>query len=352
MEKIKIAAVVVAFNRKQLLLECLEALKSQTYPLDAIYIIDGPSTDGTPETLLKNGYLNELPPEEYQEYSWKKENTILGLEGHKILVNYVRLYEDVGGSGGFHEGVKHSYENGYDWIWLMDDDAEPMKNALEELIKNIGLSNAIVLAPTVKKPTGEVSKFHRGTFSLNRCLPLIQKPLDDEAYNKNNRPVKIDFASFVGPLIKSHAVKNVGYPNKNFFIQWDDAEFCLRLVNVGKIYLVPNSTVIHKEKIAQTNIIKKSILGKNVNRIQYNKLWKSYYSRRNSAYIGNKYATNKAGFLIDLFKIWALSIITIIFFDDYKLNRICFINSAYIDGLRGIFDNEKPNRILYGDKIK
>lgn len=58
----KISAVVVTFNRKKLLLECLNALRNQTYPLDAIFIIDGPSTDGTPEALLECGYIKELPP--------------------------------------------------------------------------------------------------------------------------------------------------------------------------------------------------------------------------------------------------------------------------------------------------
>ena len=46
--KEKIAAVVVTYNRKELLFQCLDALLKQTYPLDAIYIIDNASTDGTP----------------------------------------------------------------------------------------------------------------------------------------------------------------------------------------------------------------------------------------------------------------------------------------------------------------
>ncbi|MEM3449462.1 MAG: glycosyltransferase [Nitrososphaerota archaeon] len=61
MNEVKIAAVVVTFNRKDLLVECLNALVSQTGKLDTIFIIDGPSTSGTSEALLKYGYINELP---------------------------------------------------------------------------------------------------------------------------------------------------------------------------------------------------------------------------------------------------------------------------------------------------
>ena len=63
METETVCVVVVTYNRKELLIECLEALSKQTRPLDGIYIIDNASADGTPELLLgkglkKNGYKN------------------------------------------------------------------------------------------------------------------------------------------------------------------------------------------------------------------------------------------------------------------------------------------------------
>jgi len=356
MEKSKIAAVVVTFNRKQLLLECLNALRDQTYQLDAIFIIDGPSTDGTAEALLENNYINELPPDIYHEYSWNNVSIISYQADKNLLIHYIRIYEDIGGSGGFYEGVKHAYEEGYNWIWLMDDDAEPMKNALEELIKYANLPDAVALTPMVKKASGEISKFHRGTFSFKRYYPSMQEPLDKAAYVKNE-PVKIDFASFVGPLIKRDAIKEAGYPNKEFFIHHDDVEYCLRLNKIGQLYLVPSSIIIHKENSTTSNAAKNGIKGRikqrisyNKQRIPYTKIWKSYYGKRNLAYLGNIYSTNKARFFIDLIMSWTLNIISITLFDDNKLNRVRFVNSAYLDGLRGIFDNEKPKRILYGKK--
>ena len=46
-----ICAVVVTFNRKVLLLNCLNALKAQTHPLSHIVVIDNASTDGTADFL-------------------------------------------------------------------------------------------------------------------------------------------------------------------------------------------------------------------------------------------------------------------------------------------------------------
>src|SRR5512138_1855971 len=41
----KIAAVVVTYNRRDLLGQCLDSLLGQSRPLDALYIIDNHSTD-------------------------------------------------------------------------------------------------------------------------------------------------------------------------------------------------------------------------------------------------------------------------------------------------------------------
>jgi len=109
-KKEKIAAVVVTYNRKELLKECLDALLAQTYPVDSIILIDNASIDGTPEFLKEQGYLKNPK------------------------IDYVRLPENTGGAGGFHEGVKRGYKKGYDWLWLMDDDAIAQKNTLEELM--------------------------------------------------------------------------------------------------------------------------------------------------------------------------------------------------------------------------
>ena len=62
-KKETVCAVVVTYNRKNLLLECLEAIRRQTRPVDRIYIIDNASDDGTPELLKEKGYnIPELPP--------------------------------------------------------------------------------------------------------------------------------------------------------------------------------------------------------------------------------------------------------------------------------------------------
>jgi len=162
-----VCAVVVTYNRKNLLLECLDALRKQTRPIQGIYLIDNASTDGTHELLLKEGYIKELPPENLVE-PWEKEFEIKNLtDGQPIKLHYVRMHENTGGAGGFHEGVKRAYEKGYDWLWLMDD-AEPKEDALEKLSNFFDERKVSSLACNVVLPSGETYFNHRGFIGYRR----------------------------------------------------------------------------------------------------------------------------------------------------------------------------------------
>jgi len=131
-----VCAVVVTYNRKNLLLECLDAIRKQTRPVGAIYIIDNASTDGTPEVLKDNGYISELPVSNLSE-PYEIEHHINNLvNGNPIKIFYVRMHRNTGSAGGFYEGVKRGYEGGYDWLWLMDDDGLPEKDCLMNQLPN------------------------------------------------------------------------------------------------------------------------------------------------------------------------------------------------------------------------
>ncbi|HNS25876.1 MAG TPA: glycosyltransferase, partial [Methanobacteriaceae archaeon] len=116
-----VCAVVVTYNRRELLIECLDALRNQTRPVDAVYLVDNASTDDTPELLLEKGYLDLVP--ETGEEAWERT-----LKRDDLVVHYLRLSHNQGGSGGFHQGVKRAYQQGYQWLWLMDDDARPQED--------------------------------------------------------------------------------------------------------------------------------------------------------------------------------------------------------------------------------
>jgi GT2 family glycosyltransferase len=228
---LKIAAVVVTYNRKELLKECLQALLNQTRVLDEIIVIDNASTDGTEQMVL-----SEFPQ-----------------------VTYVRLPENIGGAGGFHEGMKLAYEKGHDWIWVMDDDAKAKEDSLEKLLSAIAeLKEQGPIIGLWSQVVGE----DVDTFSTKKTL----KPLDS--------------AMFVGFAVNSKLIEKVGFPRGDFFLYYDDVEYCSRIRHAGGIILmVPNSIIFHKDWTHQPQV-KRQFMGWIIKTPQIPR-WKFYYLSRN-----------------------------------------------------------------------
>ena len=180
---------------------------------------------------------------------------------------------NMGGAGGFYEGVKQAYLDSYDWVWIMDDDAFPTPDCLKHLSPYYGLEDTAALASLKVDLDDNILYHHRGYFNFNHGLP-IQIPI---SYEDTQVDVKeIDMVSFVGLLVKKEAIAQIGYPKKEFFIHSDDLEYCIRLRSVGKIKLINKSIIKHAEGSVQGTFAK-TVLGFKVNRRPYDKLWINYF---------------------------------------------------------------------------
>ncbi|MBU2921647.1 glycosyltransferase family 2 protein [Winogradskyella psychrotolerans] len=211
----KTCAVVVTYNRLPLLKETIEALINVGEGLDKVFVINNASTDNTHEFLSK----------------LTKENA---------LIEEYLMEENLGGSGGFYMGIKHAYDKGYDYIWIMDDDSIvtpdsllPLKTAFKE-VENVGFCCSKVVwtdGDAHKMNIPEVSRMNDNKISF----------FADPGY------VNVNSCSFVSVLIHRDIVKEVGYPYKDFFIWFDDVEYTKRIIKKGyKGLFSEKSIVIHK----------------------------------------------------------------------------------------------------------
>ena len=217
-----IVAVVVTYNRKALLLECLQAIFKQSVAISKIILIDNASTDGTKEALIDAGYFNDG------------------------RLQYNVMEKNLGGSGGFYEGIKIAKTLNCDWVWIMDDDTIPNIDCLENLLK----------AAAFLKEKNEVFSFLAS--AIYGCNgEFMNVPALDERPSKNGYQywykylnkglVNIKSATFVSILVRGDAIQRCGLPCKDYFIWGDDAEYTLRLTkHIGEAYLVGDSVAIHK----------------------------------------------------------------------------------------------------------
>jgi GT2 family glycosyltransferase len=224
-----------------MLQECLSSLLRQTRPLDEVLVVNNASTDGTAQVLT-----SDFPQ-----------------------VRVLTLPENIGGSGGFHKGIQLAYDAGFDWVWVMDDDAQPHPDALSRLLMH--QDDADVLVPFLQDQTG---RLYGPTLWLGRNVTLDPKSV------KGN--TKVDLFPFVGPLIECKVVQRVGLPRKDFFILFDDHEYALRIKKAGlTTLLIPKSIIYHNPAGGRRQA---SFLGKEVWRKPLQPAWKSYYSTRNYLY--------------------------------------------------------------------
>lgn len=246
----KIAAVVVTFNRLALLqktVQCLRAIPQ----VNQIYIVNNGSTDGTREWL----------------------DTLTGSL-------HIIHQDNVGGSGGFYTGMQAAYEAGYDWLWCMDDDVFPEADCLARLLEADRPDVGILCPRRVQNGKIFVNECARINLS-NPFTSLHQGKLTTEV----SVPTEIQGMVFEGPLIKRAVVERIGFPNKDLFIFYDDTDYSYRAVLAGfKVLYVPEARM-QKELFFSNDTWKEK---------SRKKKWKRMYQVRNSAYFNHRYGRNCA----------------------------------------------------------
>jgi len=233
----KICAIIVTYNRKTDLKKCIDALLSQTLPLDQIMIMDNASIDGTMEMVTTE------------------------FENHPV-VTYRNLNANLGGGGGFHYGARMAFEDGYDWVWLMDDDCVATEKCLQKLVGGVenteNVYSPIILSIEDKKSV---------LWGIKTAV--------------NSGNLEVTTLPFNGFLIHRDTLKSIGFPEKEFFIYGDDTEYNMRAkANGKKVIMVTNSVMYHPYK--------NKIKGFKIYKMFLNKLW-TYYKLRNAIIIYKRY---------------------------------------------------------------
>lgn len=210
----KVCAIIVTYNRLDLLMGAIESLRSQTFQPD-ILVVNNDSTDGTKEYLENNKGI--------------------------IVINQ----DNSGGAGGFFTGIKFACENGYDFAWVMDDDVVAKNDALEQLLNGYDYLTA----------HGERVGFLCSTVTNADGYTVNNPVVDDERLNPTFHPswnkylekgmVGVKTATFVSVLIPCAVTKELGLPFKEFFIWGDDTEYTKRISNKYNSFLIGSSTVKH-----------------------------------------------------------------------------------------------------------
>ena len=271
----KVIAVIVTYNRQQLLSDCITALKNQTRKVDKILVINNGSTDETSTWLQNQKDIDHISQ------------------------------ENVGSAGGFYTGIKTAYESGYSWMWMMDDDGYPKEDALEKLMaddrEELLMRNCAVINKEDKK------SFVWKTLHYKSIDDVKDKVIHNIAH------------PFNGTLLHRRIIERVGFPNPKLFLWGDETEYYYRIIRKNAIPFCTITDSIHYHPATSFSYKQEW---------DYKNGWKMYYYIRNRFHVHrSKFSAIAPPFAYMMYAgfLFVFAFITFTFQKTDKIKKVAFI---------------------------
>jgi rhamnopyranosyl-N-acetylglucosaminyl-diphospho-decaprenol beta-1,3/1,4-galactofuranosyltransferase len=302
-----VVAVVLTYNRKALLKDCVQAMARQTRAPDAIVVMNNGSTDGTDAMLA-----TEFPQ-----------------------VTEVCLPENVGPAGGYHAVMQYAHASSYTWVWMTDDDGQPAPETLAHLLDGVTTWNLDLASPLVL----DVAAPDQLAFplKLDGCWSV-------DAERARREPVIHGQALlFNGTLMRRRLIAEIGLPQPRFYHQGFEVEYGFRLLrHQVKQAVIPQALFYHPEGRGYLVLPARWFRGRG--RVGYTQSEaRNFFQYRNAAYI-NRYVKDWRASMISLVASVVLSALFFLVIRRGDIRGYILCLRAMWDGLRGTF--EDPKQIL------
>ena len=247
----RVAVVVVTYNRADLLVGMLAGLAAQTRLPDAVIVVDNASTDHTKQ--------------------------VLDAAGNAGLVR-LHMTDNLGGAGGFHAGVEAAHQQGFDRIWLMDDDVVPAPDCLAVLLAH----DEHCLMAVREDSRGRLVEKAATRFDLRNPLAIRPKTaMVESSYGERSAMpelVELENVAFEGFLVRREVIDAIGLPDPSYFIFYDDVDFAVRARRAGfRIWAVRDAVLVRQLDFDQQHALD---------------TWKGFYMFRNLFVVHFRYGEN------------------------------------------------------------
>lgn len=217
----KVSIITINFNQADVTRDCLNSLRSVTYPNLEIFLVDNASA---PE--------NRILQTEYPEVILIQSNKNLGFTGGNNLAMKVATG---------------------DFILLLNNDTEVPADFLEPLLKTfIDYPDAGIVSPKIIYFNTDKLIQYAGTTAINpytcRGHTIGYKETDNGQYDEVR---KTDLAHGACMLIKRAVMDKIGMLHDRFFIYYEEYDYCEMTKRAGFfIYYNGLTYILHKESVS------------------------------------------------------------------------------------------------------
>jgi GT2 family glycosyltransferase len=195
----KFAAVILNWNQAELTESCLAATRRAT-GLDVDYVVVDNGSDAPFRTTLPG-------------------------------VTVVRNSRNLGFTGGANVGLQHAFSAGADYVWLLNNDAEPLSGALDALAAMVVRNASIGLASSVIVDSNAWENKSYGLLHEAGEYNPISSPEDYERCC-DGTPSRICLLG-TALLVSRTLVERIGYFDDELFAYWEDIDISRRSASAG-----------------------------------------------------------------------------------------------------------------------
>lgn len=214
-----IGVLVVTWNRKDDLLDCLRSVAASDYHDLAVYVVDNASEDGTAPAVLR-----EFPD-----------------------VRLIRSEENLGFAGGNNLGLDQMISDGVDAAFLLNDDAVVAEDTLIRLVEGFHDPSIGVLGPRILFHSEPDTIWAAGGMVDARTGIAVQRFYGELDTGQADDAVDVDYAVGCAMLVKTDAIRHVGLLNTDYYMYYEEADWCRRVRDAGyRVRYIPGSRVLHK----------------------------------------------------------------------------------------------------------
>ncbi len=224
----KVSVILLNYKGVEDTLECVRSLEKCSYDNFDIIIVENASPDDSYERLKEK--FGDNP----------------GVEPNKVIL--LKAEENGGFAKGNNIGIEYALENNADYIMILNNDTLVEPDFIEELLKPFKRDDAIGV--TTGKIYYEEKRntfwFAGGQFLENRFYGAhIGEGEEDRGQYDSGR--EITFSTGCLMMIKAEVLKKVGLLPEEYFMYYEDVDFCLKLREAGyKLWFAPRSKIYHK----------------------------------------------------------------------------------------------------------
>jgi len=197
--KAKVLVIVVTYNGMGWIDKCLSSIRNSSVSPDTM-VIDNASDDGTP---------------------------------HYVSVNYpeIKLVENrknLGFGQANNMGLQHAFDNGYDYVYLLNQDAWLMPDTIERLIKvNFENPDFGILSPLQLE--GNMLHLDHSVAGKLGSWPLGKELIDDVCFNRLRDMYAVTQIPAAHWLMSREAIRRVGGFSPTFYHYGEDDNYADRL---------------------------------------------------------------------------------------------------------------------------